>query len=93
MDPELFPNPEKFDPERWAPENKAERAKGPMLTFGHGPRACMGTRIVELEVKVLLFYVLRKFEFMPGDHLCNPPKMDPEGGLMPDQRVKMRLRS
>ncbi len=92
MDPELFPDPENFEPERFSPENKAERAKGLLLTFGEGPRACMGTRIVEMEIKVLLFYMLRKFEILPGDKLRNPPNITSEGAFAPDQTIKIRPR-
>ena len=92
MDPEFFPDPENFEPERFSPENKAERAKGLVLTFGEGPRACMGTRIVEVEIKVLLFYMLRKFEILPGEKLCNPPKVTMEGAFLEDQMIKIRPR-
>ena len=92
MDPKLFPDPENFEPERFSPENKGTRAQGLLLAFGEGPRACMGTKIVELEVKVLLFSVLRKYELLPGDKLCNPPKTNVEGALMPDQIIKIRPR-
>ena len=35
----LFPNPEKFDPERW---KRDERNAFAMLPFGFGPRSCYG---------------------------------------------------
>ena len=53
----------------------------------------MGIRIVDLEFKILMFYLLRKFEFLPGDKLTNPPQMDMMSELKADQCVKIRLRS
>ena len=41
MDERLFPNPEKFDPERWARDKPNPFA---ILPFGFGPRSCYGKR-------------------------------------------------
>lgn len=45
-DPKYFPDPEKFDPERWTPENKAKMRPYTQLGFGFGPRNCVGMRQV-----------------------------------------------
>lgn len=44
-DPEYYPNPLKFNPERFSPENggvKKYKDMGVFLTFGDGPRICLG---------------------------------------------------
>jgi len=65
-----------FKPERWL-ESKLPQAVstipgvwGNMLTFLGGPRACIGYRFSLIEMKALLFTLVRAFEF----ELAVPPK-------------------
>lgn len=41
-DPHYYPDPEKFDPERFSNENKAKRPLVSHVPFGEGPRICVG---------------------------------------------------
>lgn len=43
-DPNYFPNPDKFDPERFSDENKSSIVPGTYLPFGNGPRNCIGNK-------------------------------------------------
>lgn len=45
-DSKYFPNPEKFDPERFSDENKHNIIPGTYLPFGIGPRNCIGKKIL-----------------------------------------------
>ncbi|KAF2898153.1 hypothetical protein ILUMI_08023 [Ignelater luminosus] len=60
-DPKYFPNPTKFDPERFADKNKEKIQPYTFIPFGIGPRGCIASRFALLETKVIIFHILSKF--------------------------------
>ncbi|KAL1509590.1 hypothetical protein ABEB36_004301 [Hypothenemus hampei] len=64
-DPNYYPDPDKFDPERFSDENKDEIKPYTYLPFGSGPRNCIGSRFAILEAKCLLYNLLLNFEIVP----------------------------
>nr|XP_049464507.1 probable cytochrome P450 9f2 isoform X2 [Anopheles coluzzii] len=62
-DPQYYPNPSKFDPERFSVENRDKINPNTYLPFGIGPRNCIGSRFALMEVKAIIYYMLREFSF------------------------------
>ncbi|CAG5123574.1 unnamed protein product [Candidula unifasciata] len=58
-DPDIWPEPNKFQPERFSPENKESRHPYAFMPFGNGPRNCIGMRLAMVELRVALAYVLK----------------------------------
>ncbi|KAM0734447.1 Cytochrome P450 6k1 [Formica fusca] len=80
-DPEYFPNPNKFDPERFNEENKRNRPPCVYFLFGDGPRACISTRLGILQVKLALIIILSKCEVTSCKKTLIPMIIDPRGAM------------
>ncbi|KAK3700699.1 hypothetical protein QZH41_015646, partial [Actinostola sp. cb2023] len=64
VDPDAWPEPFKFDPERFRGPAKEQRHPYQFIPFGAGPRSCIGMRLAQLEVKITLVRLLREFRFV-----------------------------
>ncbi|XP_011175846.1 cytochrome P450 6k1 [Solenopsis invicta] len=80
-DPEYFPNPNKFDPERFNEENKRSRPACVYFPFGEGPHACIGIRFGLLQTKLTLLQILSKYEVTPCEETMVPMTIDPRAVL------------
>ncbi|PSN51918.1 hypothetical protein C0J52_12804 [Blattella germanica] len=64
-DPEYYPDPEKFNPERFSEENKQKRPGLTYLPFGDGPRICIGMRFGLMQAKCGLIHIISRYNVSP----------------------------
>jgi len=64
-DPRFWPDPERFDPERWTPEAQEGRPKFAYFPFGGGPRICIGEQFAWMEGVLILATIARRWRLLP----------------------------
>lgn len=71
---DVYPEPEKFDPERFNPENCAKRHAYSYIPFSSGVRNCSGQKFAMLQMKIILSHVIRRFqlELVKGKETLQP---------------------
>ncbi|XP_077380931.1 cytochrome P450, family 3, subfamily A, polypeptide 65 [Festucalex cinctus] len=90
-DPDLWPEPEKFKPERFSKENKDSIDPYVYLPFGAGPRNCIGMRFAMVSMKLAIVEILQRYNFCTCDETEVPIEMDALGLLMPKRPIKLKL--
>ncbi|GLI64117.1 hypothetical protein VaNZ11_007292 [Volvox africanus] len=63
MLPQIFKNPEKYDPDRFAPPREEQNRPYSFIGFGAGRHACIGQNFAYLQIKSIWSVLLRNFEF------------------------------
>lgn len=92
-DPELWPEPEEFRPDRFSKQNKQSINPYTYLPFGAGPRNCIGMRFALAMVKLALVEVLQHYSFSVCEETEIPLTMHPESLVGPLNPIKLKLTS
>jgi cytochrome P450 len=73
----LWPEPDRFDPERFAPEAESARPRHAYVPFGAGPRVCIGNQFALLEGPLVLATLLRcaRFELLRHEEVKPDPRV------------------
>nr|XP_042124184.1 cytochrome P450 3A11-like isoform X4 [Peromyscus maniculatus bairdii] len=90
-DPEYWPEPEEFHPERFSKENKGNINPYVYLPFGNGPRNCLGMKFALMNLKLALTKVLQNFSFQPCKETQIPMKLDRQLLLQPAKPIVLKV--
>lgn len=92
--PDVFAEPDRFVPERFAPEARAAIPKGAYIPFGGGSRTCIGMRFGQLEVRTIATLILGRFALALPDgfelSIRQMPTISPRAGLPMLVRARVR---
>lgn len=80
-DPDYFPNPDQFNPDRFSPANIHKLHKMSFIPFGEGPRNCIGERFGMMQARIGLITLLRNFAVSPCAK-TKAPKFDIKNVLL-----------
>uniref|UniRef100_A0A8D0L2P5 Cytochrome P450 3A n=1 Tax=Sphenodon punctatus TaxID=8508 RepID=A0A8D0L2P5_SPHPU len=90
-DPDYWPEPDEFRPERFSKENKEARDPYIFLPFGVGPRNCIGMRFALLVLKIAVIVLLQRFSFRPCKETPIPLELDSKGFMQPKKPNILKL--
>ena len=88
--PDVWEQPERFDPERFTPEHSKSRPRFAYFPFGGGPRSCIGSWLATVMVQLVVGTVASRFDLtlVPGSRVDMKPGLT----LRPSPDLPMTLR-
>lgn len=86
-DPEFFPDPSTFDPDRFRPAEVARRHPMANLPFGVGPRHCLGLKFAFMQAKIGIVSLLSNFKFSQSTRSVWPIEFQPTQDILTSKDV------
>ncbi|XP_014262148.1 cytochrome P450 6j1-like isoform X2 [Cimex lectularius] len=77
-DPKYFPDPEKFNPDRFYKQN----APPYFFPFGLGPRACLGQRFALTQIKTAAAHIFKNYKVLPVEGKEKMPDINPKSPFL-----------
>ena len=68
-DPALWKHPHTFNPENFLDKNGRFQSNEAFIPYGMGPRACLGQNLADLELKITICELIRKFRVSSDDNI------------------------
>ncbi|XP_048241236.1 cytochrome P450 3A24-like [Haliotis rufescens] len=90
-DPEFWAEPEKFDPDRFLPENKGQLHNYYYAPFGVGPKSCIGMRLATLTFKMTVVSILQHFRLETTPNTEVPPELEKGVFVKPKNGMFLQL--
>jgi cytochrome P450 len=87
-DPDLFPSPETFDPDRWRPGGMSEESRRSVLPFGFGAHKCIGDQFAITEAMIAVAMIAARWHLSP---LADRPLRPVARATLGPGRLPMRL--
>jgi len=88
MDPKIYPEPEKFDPERWNDDKVETYPLNSFVAFGAGKHSCMGQKFGMMQVKAVFSVWFRNFDI----ELIGKPEPDYSAMMITPKPLKARFK-
>jgi cytochrome P450 len=89
-DPQWWPRPERFEPQRWLAEPEPNRPRYAYFPFGGGPRQCIGNTFAEMEAALVLATLAQRWRVAPAPD-ARPVVPRPQVTLRPRYGVELTV--
>uniref|UniRef100_A0A182N0D8 Uncharacterized protein n=1 Tax=Anopheles dirus TaxID=7168 RepID=A0A182N0D8_9DIPT len=90
--PAVYPDPERFDPERFSDHSTEKRGPYDYIPFSIGSRNCIGQRYALLEMKITIVQMLAHYRILPGERMPQV-RLKTDLVLRPDRGIPIKLQN